>query len=88
MNKTAQMSTHQAEAEMELHIRLLKFRANYPHIKMNQEKIGEAIGCDQSTVSLAFRKPERVPGPAKRIREYFDRLESQMQSTQTKSTVA
>lgn len=66
-----------------LRIRLLRFRAAYPDFKMNQMKIAAAVGCDQSTVSLAFRNPERVPTPAKKIEKYFDRIESQMQSTHT-----
>lgn len=64
-------------------VRMLKLRAAYPHVKLNQVKIAKAVGCDQSTVSLAFRDPARVPVPAKKIEQYFDRFESQMQSKQS-----
>ena len=80
------METSQKEKEPvvreNLAHRYLKIRAAYPTVKMNQQKIALAVQCDQSTVSLAFRNPARVPVPAKKIEKYFDHFESQMQSKQ------
>ena len=68
-----------------LTIRMYRIRATFPKVKMTQEKIAKKLRVDQSSISLAMRKPERLPSIAKKVEEYFDNFESsQMQSTQSK----
>lgn len=56
--------------------RMLVIRATFPHLKISQERIARKIRKDQSSVSLAMRKPERLPAVAQAIEKYFDTLES------------
>jgi len=76
MTETTQKTINNPIVRQDLVIRMLLIKAGNRTLKLNQQKIARAIRCDQSSVSLAMRNPERSPNVAKKIEKYFDRIES------------